>query len=1222
MKKLLFLSLTLTGLYPYAQVTTISQPTPGCCWYSGVDQLAAQSFTITQAGVITEIRFHTQGNEGATTVELREGQNVSGPLLYSTVVNIPGPGWVIVPIPNVVVCEGVYCYTQSGWQWGDQNLSDPYPGGMAYYSGSWSGSSDQVFEIDQIINNEPTSPTVFTNYTVCSGSTVPLTNYTINDESATTVIVTATSSNPSVIPAGNIVLGGSGSSRTISFSAAPTTAGTTTITLTLDDGNCANSYSFNVTVNPIPTVDSPFNQAQCNGFNTAAVIFTGPVGGTTFSWTNSAPSIGLAASGTGSIASFTAINTGTTLVSAGITVTPTAAGCVGPAQNFSIDVYPTPDVIDPPDQGVCNGGATAPVSFSGSVAGTSFSWSNPDVSIGLAATGSGNIPSFTATNSGTAPVSTTITVTPEADGCSGPSQAFIITVSPTPTAVVPGNQTLCSGGITSPANFTGTVAGTTYSWVNDDPSIGLAASGSGDISAFTATNSGTSPVTANIVVTPQADGCVGTAQAFNYTVNPIPDVADPVDQTLCAGDLSAPVSWTGGVAGTVYNWTNSNTTIGLTASGSGNIPSFTATNASVTPITANVVVTPTANGCTGTTQNFNYTVNPNPNVFWSAAPPDLCDNEAPYTLTEGSPVGAGGVYTGPGVSGNSIDPAAALPGTHVLTYTFTDVNGCVDFASENITIHPSPVVSFSPVSDFCEDAAGYTLVEGSPFGGTYAGPGITAGVFDPAAAGPGSHNESYTFTDVNGCTGAASQTITVHALPAVSFSPLADVCINATPFALSGGSPGGGVYTGTGVSGGNFDPAIAGNGTHVITYTFTDGVTGCTDFATSTVLVYSAPAVTANATATSICEGDAVTLTGTGASTYVWDSGVTDCVAFNPAIGTATYTVTGTDANGCQNTDQVDVTVNANPVVNAGADITSCENDPLVLAASGADNYSWSGGVINNTAFVPPVGVTVYTVTGTDLNNCQASDDITITVNPLPVLLVSPDATFCAGDTLTLEASGATTIDWNSGAGTGTSFAIIPAASTTVNVTGTSAGCSATTSIELVLDDPSLIDAGADATVCAGFTTYLVASGGVSYEWNGPNVANVTESEHGFQADTSAWYYLTATTANGCVYTDSLFVTASTDPSCTIEPLTTFSPNGDAVNESWKIQGINAFPDNTVTVINRWGDVVFEQTNYDNESVYWNGTLPNGAEAPGGTYFFVIEITGGPTTTGWIQLLK
>ena len=83
----------------------------------------------------------------------------------------------------------------------------------------------------------------------------------------------------------------------------------------------------------------------------------------------------------------------------------------------------------------------------------------------------------------------------------------------------------------------------------------------------------------------------------------------------------------------------------------------------------------------------------------------------------------------------------------------------------------------------------------------------------------------------------------------------------------------------------------------------------------------------------SICLGGNVTLTGSGAITYVWNNGVVENTAFTPTLGTVTYTVTGTDANLCVNTDAVEVTVNALPVVDAGVDQIIC--DGLMVTLSG-----------------------------------------------------------------------------------------------------------------------------------------------------------------------------------------------------------------------------------------------------------------------------------------------
>jgi trimeric autotransporter adhesin len=95
--------------------------------------------------------------------------------------------------------------------------------------------------------------------------------------------------------------------------------------------------------------------------------------------------------------------------------------------------------------------------------------------------------------------------------------------------------------------------------------------------------------------------------------------------------------------------------------------------------------------------------------------------------------------------------------------------------------------------------------------------------------------------------------------------------------------------------------------------------------------------------------------------------------------------VTGTDANGCVNTDQVTVTVNAPPVINAGADQTICAGTPVTLSGSGGASYTWTGGVTNGVSFTPGVGSVTYTVTGTSAAGCQNTDQVTITVVQVPV---------------------------------------------------------------------------------------------------------------------------------------------------------------------------------------------------------------------------------------------
>jgi hypothetical protein len=152
---------------------------------------------------------------------------------------------------------------------------------------------------------------------------------------------------------------------------------------------------------------------------------------------------------------------------------------------------------------------------------------------------------FTAANGGNAPVAATVNVRATVDGCEGPPTSFTITVNPTPTVADPTDQVVCNNSSTTAVTFSGAVSGTTFNWTNDNPSIGLDASGSGNIAAFTATNNGTTAVIATITVTPKANGCTGVSQAFTITVKPSPTVDDPTDQAVCDNTFTTAVTFTG-----------------------------------------------------------------------------------------------------------------------------------------------------------------------------------------------------------------------------------------------------------------------------------------------------------------------------------------------------------------------------------------------------------------------------------------------------------------------------------------------------------------------------------------------------------------------------------------------------------------------------------------------------------------------------------------------------
>ena len=415
-----------------------------------------------------------------------------------------------------------------------------------------------------------------------------------------------------------------------------TQAGTQTVTLYTVNG-CDSVVTMILRVNPIVQINNISNQVVCNGASTTPVTFTtnstGP-GNVTYRWSNDKTSIGLAAFGLDSIASFTGTNSGTQPVMARITVIPTytygGVACQGISGSFTITVNPTARVNNIGNQVVCNGEWTTPVTFTTSNSGgtTIYTWTNDAPSIGISASGRGNIVAFNAKNYGTEPIVAHIGVTPHfvngGDTCDGSPKTFTITVNPTAQVDSVNDQVVCNGEWTTPITFTTSNSGgtTIYTWTNDVPSIGTSASGKGNIAAFNAKNHGTEPIVAHIEVTPHfvngGDTCDGSPKTFTITVNPTAQVDSVSSQVVCNGDSTATVVFGTNAMGAdtmTYRWTNSNPAIGLSdTTGTGNLPAFQAVNNGTAPVSTTITVTPTyiyrEVDCEGTPMIFTITVNP------------------------------------------------------------------------------------------------------------------------------------------------------------------------------------------------------------------------------------------------------------------------------------------------------------------------------------------------------------------------------------------------------------------------------------------------------------------------------------------------------------------------------------------------------------------------------------------------------------------------------------
>jgi len=471
---------------------------------------------------------------------------------------------------------------------------------------------------------------------------------------------------------------------------------------------------------------------------------------------------------------------------------------------------------------------------------------------------------------------------------------------------------------------------------------------------------------------------------------------------------------------------------GVTDDGNGMTYSFNPAVAGVGTHTLTYTFT-NANGCTGSAMD-DVEVFALPVVTFTA-PSDICIDAGVQTGLGGG-TSAGGVYSGTGVTddGNgmtySFNPAAAGVGTHTLTYTFTNANGCTDSAMDDVEVFALPVMTFTAAVDVCIDAGVQTGLGGvAPAGGVYSGTGVTDDgngmtySFNPAAAGVGTHTLTYTFTNANGCTDSAMDDVEVFALPVMTFTAAVDVCIDAgVQTGLGGGTSTGGVYFGSGVTDdGNgmtysFNPAVAGVGTHTLTYTFTNA-NGCTGSAMDDVEVFALPVVTFTAPS-DICI-DAGVQTGLGGGTSAGGvysgTGVTDdgngmTYSFNPAaagVGTHTLTYTFTNANGCTDSAMDDVEVFALPVMTFAPAVDVCIDAGVQTGLGGA---APAGGVYSGTGVtddgngmtysfdpsVAGVGGTLISYNFTDANGCNGYTNRMVQINALPmVTFTAPVSPFC-----------------------------------------------------------------------------------------------------------------------------------------------------------------------------------------------------------------------------------
>lgn len=475
------------------------------------------------------------------------------------------------------------------------------------------------------------------------------------------------------------------------------------------------------------------------------------------------------------------------------------------------------------------------------------------------------------------------------------------------------------------------------------------------------------------------------------------------------------------------------------------------------------------------------------------------------------------LWTGLNATGTTASSIEVNTGSAPITEAYTvqatyPLTGCVSTGMTNLaTINPLPVVSAGQDVLICSNNATEQLTLSAAGAATYT---WNNGVVNAVAFAVGSTaNYIVTGTDVNGCVNVDTMLVTYSTIPVANAGIDQAICfgqtatLNATglaPFNWTMND-----YTNSGLSAAvNNVAALVVTPTQPGSYTYQVNVqnaVGCTNNDQAVLTVYTLPVVNAGVDQT-ICNASPVILAGSGALAYAWDNGVSNATPFFPS-STLTYTVVGTDVNGCQSQDQVVVNVLPQPIVNGGLDQTICAGTPIILSATttsatptAVTGFQWSNNIINNTQYVPTSTGTL-TVTATGANGCTNQDQILVTVLALPTVNAGQDVTVCAGLSATLTATGAASYSWTNGVTQGIPF--YPAATQTYTVVGTGAnGCTNNDQVVVNVSTGPVVNLSAPQTVCANTPATLSAAvqnslGGYWTTTNGsgvlsPNVTNST----------------------------------------------------------------------------------------------------------------------------------
>ena len=890
----------------------------------------------------------------------------------------------------------------------------------------------------------------------------------------------------------------------------------TVSTLNLNICRSVATGAVTITVNPLPAAVAGLDVAICAGASTT--LGAAAVVGNTYSWTSD-PAGYTSATANPSVSPI--VNTTYFLVE-----TITATGCTN-THSVVVTVNPLPDAVAGSDVAICTGASTT--LGAAAVVGNTYSWTS--VPAGFTST---------ASNPTVSPLVTTtysVVETVTATGCTN-TNSVTVTVNPLPAAIAGADRAICLNGNTSLGDIA--VIENTYSWTSVPAGF-----------TSTASNPTVSPLvttTYSVVETITATGCTNT-NSVTVTVNPLPAAIAGADRAICLN--ASTTLGAAAVVGNTYAW--SSTPAGFTS---------TEANPTVSPLVTTiytVIETITATGCTNT-HSVVVTVNPLPAAV-AGADRAICLNAS---TTLGATAVIGNTYAWSSVPAGftsteanpTVTPSATTTYSVVETVTAT---GCTNTHSVVITVNPLPAAVAGIDRVICLNAS-TTIGASAVAGSTYSWTSVPAGFTSTSAAPTVTPLLTTTYTVVEtitatGCIKSNSVIVTVNPLPAAIAVTDRAICLNAST-TLGAAAVVGSTYSWTSVPAGYTSTTANPSVTPLVntTYTLVETITatGCTNTNSVVVTVNELPAAVAG-TDRAICLNASTTLgaAAVAGSTYSWSSvpaGFTSTAAAptDTPLVTTTYTVVETiTATGCTHTNSVIVTVNPLPAAIAGANRDICLNTSTILgaAAVAGSTYSWTSspaGFTSTTAnpTVTPLVTTTYTVVETvTATGCTSSNNVTITVNPLPAANAGANTAIClnTGTTLGAAAVAGNTYSWTSVPAGFTSSSANPTVTPTVTTTYTlvetitATSCTNTNSVVVTVNSLPIAAAGANRSICTNTSTQLGAAAvaGSTYAWvSSPAGFTSTLANPTVTPLVTTTYTVTETiTATGCSNSNSVTVT-------------------------------------------------------------------------------------------------